>query len=444
MAEDILKLMMMATYVILLTTTFITHPWLPRHILPTYTIFNLVLGPTPNMDYGKKKLMADDCLKTLKFVSSDVFQYKISKILLWLVLAIHGTITLVGTYFLLGKFNRKQFMNFVPSYLATFYPLLAIWTLLFRGELISNIKNEVEMWTIDSAGEKVHRQIKNQATFMTIFAVVNFLISIVGGCLYLVPLSEDVDTFVAFYLFHNYFPNQEKYLSSIYRMTFLMLGYFMIVHGYQIIYYSEHGRYQSTLLKEHVANLDSCERQTNEEKLFYDDEYQKRIHLRLVFCVKRSVKFVELIERKNREITNLIGVFSICGCLLGIGIVLHLLSGNLTEGYCLRLALLSIGTAAVFSALFWSGQTVEDQVSVTFREENVLSIFQSEEIVAALHALNWYNFDKNNKKIYLIMLTNAMQTHRVKFTENYSVNYDLGVQIVKSIYSIISVMVNMI
>jgi hypothetical protein len=302
---------------------------------------------------------SDDCLKTLKFVSSDVFQYKISKILLWLVLAIHGTITLVGTYFLLGKFNRKQFMNFVPSYLATFYvsillfckisivrrnfqPLLAIWTLLFRGELISNIKNEVEMWTIDSAGEKVHRQIKNQATFMTIFAVVNFLISIVGGCLYLVPLSEDVDTFVAFYLFHNYFPNQEKYLSSIYRMTFLMLGYFMIVHGYQIIYYSEHGRYQSTLLKEHVANLDSCERQTNEEKLFYDDEYQKRIHLRLVFCVKRSVKFVEyiihitvsgktffcfrLIERKNREITNLIGVFSICGCLLGIGIVLHLLS----------------------------------------------------------------------------------------------------------------------
>jgi hypothetical protein len=231
---------------------------------------------------------------------------------LWLVLAIHGTITLVGTYFLLGKFNRKQFMNFVPSYLATFYvsillfckisilrrnfqPLLAIWTLLFRGELISNIKNEVEMWTIDSAGEKVHRQIKNQATFMTIFAVVNFLISIVGGCLYLVPLSEDVDTFVAFYLFHNYFPNQEKYLSSIYRMTFLMLGYLMIVHGYQIIYYSEHGRYQSTLLKEHVANLDSCERQTNEEKLFYDDEYQKRIHLRLVFCVKRSVKFVEYI-----------------------------------------------------------------------------------------------------------------------------------------------------
>jgi hypothetical protein len=83
----------------------------------------------------------------------------------------------------------------------------------------------------------------------------------------------------------------------------------------------------------------------------------------------------------------------------------------------------------VFSALFWSGQTVEDQVSVTFREENVLSIFQSEEIVAALHALNWYNFDKNNKKIYLIMLTNAMQTHRVKFTENYSVNYDLGVQV---------------
>jgi hypothetical protein len=64
MAEDILKLMMMATYVILLTTTFITHPWLPRHILPTYTIFNLVLGPTPNMDYGKKKLMAGIVLVT--------------------------------------------------------------------------------------------------------------------------------------------------------------------------------------------------------------------------------------------------------------------------------------------------------------------------------------------------------------------------------------------
>lgn len=40
--------------------------------------------------------------------------------------------------------------------------------------------------------------------------------------------------------------------------------------------------------------------------------------------------------------------------------------------------------------------------------------------------IQWYNFNKYNKKLYLIFMINIMKERKLKITGNYSDNYQLG------------------
>jgi hypothetical protein len=44
--------------------------------------------------------------------------------------------------------------------------------------------------------------------------------------------------------------------------------------------------------------------------------------------------------------------------------------------------------------------------------------------------ITWYNFNSKNKKSYLILFTNIAATSwKIKFSENYSINYELGLAV---------------
>lgn len=55
--------------------------------------------------------------------------------------------------------------------------------------------------------------------------------------------------------------------------------------------------------------------------------------------------------------------------------------------------------------------------------------FKSDEIFDELIHVNWYNWNENNKKTFLILLTNADQILKFKYSENISLNYIMGLQV---------------
>ena len=67
--------------------------------------------------------------------------------------------------------------------------------------------------------------------------------------------------------------------------------------------------------------------------------------------------------------------------------------------------------------------------------ENALRMFilslQTSQMFEALKQTVWYYWNNINKKIFLMLLINGEKVFKVQFTQNVSLNYELGVSVSK-------------
>ncbi|XP_044270139.1 uncharacterized protein LOC123014901 isoform X2 [Tribolium madens] len=117
--------------------------------------------------------------------------------------------------------------------------------------------------------------------------------------------------------------------------------------------------------------------------------------------------------------------FSISGVILGVSIIFFLFSfeGSFQHRYP-RLVTLVISGGLTFTHVTIAGQLIEE--GLTFIE--------------ILSATEWYCWNIQNRKTFALLLQNAQKIFKVQFSENISVNYELGISIGKSIYSMVSVL----
>jgi hypothetical protein len=88
-------------------------------------------------------------------------------------------------------------------------------------------------------------------------------------------------------------------------------------------------------------------------------------------------------------------------------------------------------TAGITSVLaVVTGQSVEDVVSLfPFIFFFTAIFFETSQIFEILKELDWYCWNSENKKIYLIFLTKAQKIFKMEFSESVSINYELGVSV---------------
>ena len=165
--------------------------------------------------------------------------------------------------------------------------MLSMWTILYDTKKVARLKDDLYLWELDSAGERVEKKIRREVKYMTIYIVITFVIALCGSLLFAVNLSHNLEWFFVLRFFKVYFPDQYIVLAILYKVTFIFTGYSMVVQVFQIIYYTQHLRYQIMLLNEHILNISDYYHNSNEERLFYDKEYQTTIQNRLKFCIKR-------------------------------------------------------------------------------------------------------------------------------------------------------------
>lgn len=63
----------------------------------------------------------EDYLKIIKIVASDIFQKTITKIILWAVLLLHITITMIQVYFVLYLMDFKENIQYGAVFFGTFH-----------------------------------------------------------------------------------------------------------------------------------------------------------------------------------------------------------------------------------------------------------------------------------------------------------------------------------
>ncbi|KAJ3656688.1 hypothetical protein Zmor_015741 [Zophobas morio] len=370
--------------------------------------------------------MTDDCLNVVKFISSDILQFKLIKICFWISLAIHIITNLIQIYFLTSVYdNRNEIILYAAVFFSEFYPMLAIGLILYDNQKVSHLKDELYLWAINSAGEKIASKIRKEANYLSLYCIMTCLTAVGASVLFVMDLPHDLEWFFVLRFLQDYLPEQFTVLALLYKTTFFFTGYSMIVHALQVIYYTQHLRYQIMMLNEYIMDLSD---DGDDEELFHDKHYQSKVEKKLKFCIKRWDAYLAAYKNKVSEISNMIIGFSLSGWLLGISVVIVMLSGKITPEYYPRQAAVGLAATLTFCCLIESCQTIETQM---------------QQMALVINKVKWYTFNKNNQKLYLILCMNLMVERKIQFSEKYSINYQLGLAIVRGIYSIGTIFGNM-
>ncbi|CAH1367362.1 unnamed protein product, partial [Tenebrio molitor] len=158
----------------------------------------------------------------------------------------------------------------------------------------------------------------------------------------------------------------------MYRTGFLLMPAAMQTTCYVIVYFGTHMKFQIYILIHFLENINGDYKTSIPERLINNSQYQKEIKERIIFCIKRHAHIFKY--------TRMISLVITAGITFVLAVV--------------------------------TGQSVEDVTSQIFE---------------ILKELDWHCWNSENKKIYLIFLTNAQKIFKMEFSESVSINYELGV-----------------
>jgi hypothetical protein len=157
------------------------------------------------------------------------------------------------------------------------------------------ILQEFKPWALNSAGKKLTRKIERDSIYITAFILSNLILTLLATTSHFIPVDNDEEVFFAFYFFPKYVPQCGIVLNWIYRSTFFVVGFVMVICNYQFIYYIQHIKFQLSMLWQHgkcVTDLIEYNN-TNDCDLLKITDFQCKVEARLKFCVKRHGELLQ-------------------------------------------------------------------------------------------------------------------------------------------------------
>ncbi|KAJ3664098.1 hypothetical protein Zmor_008294 [Zophobas morio] len=252
--------------------------------------------------------------------------------------------------------------------------------------------------------------------------VISLATAVVTGCTYVV--SHDFDQLVyVFPLCEEYVPELKFIIVCGFRCsTIIFFCFATISPSHYIVYGLLLFKLEENIILHSLKNIN----QNYDDQDELDQESHNIIKERLLFCLKRHINFRSATVKILKKTENLVFPLQLAGVLYFISIVVNSITLEGTASKLLYWRLFSI-TLTAFVTL----------VGVTVHGQKIEDL--SDNILDCLVSIKWYHWNDANKKLYLMFLKNSLKPFKIKFTENISVNYRMGVEILKTFFSFISV-----
>nr|XP_015837952.1 PREDICTED: uncharacterized protein LOC103314767 [Tribolium castaneum] len=329
------------------------------------------------------------------------------------------------TYYSINGFTAIQFVKYAPVYFGRFYVLVCLSFILYFITTMYNSFQKYPLWKVDTVGTAYKKIVERDALYTKIYIVVIIVIGFCTGILYVIPTDEDHEMFFIMTWFEDNLLEWADILSLCHRCSFLFVSLLMQAPCFQICYLLKHAEYQLGIIQKLLENI-HYGFEDLDEMTCGDTKVQGEIRTRLLFCVKRHVSFIVIIKKHIREAGVFVFLFSVTGGMVAVSMLLFffLNEENLTFNHFRFWALIVVAFLTGVQYVL-QGQSLED-ITVEFYE--------------TLTRIEWYYWNKENKIIYQILLINASDPVTVKFSENVSVNYKLGIDVGKAVYSMMSFM----
>ncbi|EFA13404.1 odorant receptor 304 [Tribolium castaneum] len=369
-----------------------------------------------------------DVLWLLRFWCCDIFQYKLLKFVIFVMLVANTVLMVLQGYHFLINFNSLYFISYSPYWFGSFFIILSLTTCL----TISNIGPEgiksATLWQIKSTDPKLINRIKFQVKLITAYIIVNTVIALIAGLAHTFPSKNAEEICYVYKIIEIYVPKWKTELCWMYKASYIVMALALPATCNQVVYGATHIRFQFYLVLDWIRN-NIIESGCDDLKLPNDKDFQHKITKNIIVIVKRYTEFHRTFQAVNQRIAIYILLYAVIGGLLGISILMFYFkfSDTLVISDYLHAGTLTVAAITTFMATVTSGQKLED-------------IF--EELLYTWCSVPWYLFNKWNKQIYLMIMVNIKPIN-FRFTENSSVNYNLGAAIAKTIYSMLSLLTQM-
>ncbi|KAJ3620126.1 hypothetical protein MTP99_004115 [Tenebrio molitor] len=88
-----------------------------------------------------------DCLKLVRVIGSDIYQFKFVKQLLKLTLIAYLTLLLLQLYYFFQTPNVEDLIKYGPLFLQMCFAVFIFAFLLVKNHLVDDIMSAIELWT---------------------------------------------------------------------------------------------------------------------------------------------------------------------------------------------------------------------------------------------------------------------------------------------------------
>ncbi|KAJ3620153.1 hypothetical protein MTP99_004140 [Tenebrio molitor] len=366
------------------------------------------------------KRMNYDCLKPLRVIGSSIYQFTFVKRLLKLTLITHSTLLLLRLYYFFQTPNIEDLIKYGPLFLLTCFANFAFTVLLLKNHMVDDVMTVIDLWDISSAGNDVKLRILSESRKINTFVVINTALPLLFVTQMMSSPDNDSEAIFVQHIFDKWCPRQANFWVFIFKMTMYLAGLAMVAHSYQVIYCTQHIKFQIYMLNVLLERLGSDAEDS--ENLIRNEVYQKQIETKLKMIIDRHCDLIRWKSNSLMLMSNFIIPFVIIGIVAGISIVLSFLQ----EVILWRSFVAAVAILSIMLSLIAAGQYLEDE---------------SENMLLRLVTTNWYNWNTRNRKKFVLILMNAANPIQVKFSEGFIVNFKLLMFIFQALYSVMSILV---
>ncbi|KAJ3645954.1 hypothetical protein Zmor_023571 [Zophobas morio] len=297
--------------------------------------------------------------------------------------------------------------------------LLCTWCQSYTTSIVARNLHSILLWQIDEATEEIKKTLKRTWFFITLYIVVSVAVALLT-CLACV-VQTPKEFFFFFEIAEQYFPQWKTFFTFTIKSALFVLAYTGVsIPGFASFYFYGHITLQKLMLKHCLQNINTNYDKVDNVRLS-SVTYQRLINQRLLFCVTRHIDFCKYVVRIMRLLDVYVLPYEVLGTVVTASIFVFSFAfeGSLAGQY-FRIATFVAVSCTIVVGFVVIGQEIEDMW---------------QELSDAASEVEWYNWNQTNKRIYLIFLTNTSKVYKVKFSENISVNYELGLQVLKAVYS---------
>ncbi|KAJ3664103.1 hypothetical protein Zmor_008298 [Zophobas morio] len=367
-----------------------------------------------------KNSLQGDVLHMVKLVSVDFFQIKVVRQSLNILLVFLLLLELTQTYMFLKKFDIFFLIQYGPSFTGTIFVLLSTFTIPYSTQLVAKFFNELKYWDLKNADPKVEENIKREARRINLYLILYLILVASSAVFNMIPNQDDVAMMHYFMIARTYFPRWENCFFWVFRFSYPMIGLIMISPYIQVLYCCKCFKFKSLLL---LSALEEIEYGFEDSG---DSGFQSEIKNKLIFCVKLYNNILTGSLKMVKDIKYLIIFFVTTSAWLIISLLFFsVYFQEMLSGKYLRFSTLTSASLILGLYLLYTCQDVEDV---------------SSEIFDVLKNLSWYRWNQENRKIYLMFTIVCQNPLRLEFSENMVVDYSLGAQVAKTVYSVMSVL----